>query len=322
MLRRAIASVLAQTHTNFVVYVVNDAPDDDAPNRIITEFNDPRVSLFEPVTKRGATKNFNLVYEEAEADFSALLEDDNWWEPEFLRSQLEVLREFPEAPAVVGNETIWREAPDGSWECTNRTIWPFRDTRLHKFSLTDLCGHAKICNSSMLIRTRRNILLLTPNSIPVDVTEHFRERLLPSVVPLNGVPLVNYAETLATARGKGAAWSQYQISLIGSVFLSLDSPKARSRLAKELWRQVPSEFSPRAGCLIDVGIGIPAARSLLRHAPVLSLIKAFAGILKAPARLAKITQTRRDLAAQIEFLVSAPLTQELSREYECENPAF
>ena len=174
MLRRAIASVAAQTHAKMVVKVVNDDPADEMVAEIVHEFGDNRISLFSPIEKCGPTRNFNLVFEERDADYVSLLEDDNWWEPSFLEEQLRVLKKHPDAPLVVGNQRIWQELPDGSWLDTSQTIWPVSSLQVHNLSVEEICGSARICNSSMLIRVERAHELLVPDTIPVDVTEHFR----------------------------------------------------------------------------------------------------------------------------------------------------
>ncbi|MBB5751875.1 glycosyltransferase family 2 protein [Prosthecomicrobium pneumaticum] len=311
MLRRAIASVLAQTHTMLLVKVVNDDPADGEVGDIIESFADPRLSLFLPLTKRGPVSSFNLVFREAEARYAALLEDDNWWEPTFLAAQIAVLKHFPDAPLVVGNERIWRELPGGRWHDTETTIWPFYDVRLHSFTLTEICGSAKICNSSMLVRVERRSSLLTPETIPVDVTEHFRERLLPRSVPLNGAPLVNYAETLSSARDVGDRWGMYQALLIGSVFAALRSKTSRRRLAGALWNGV-SPISPRAVALVEAGLANREAHALLWRAPVVGLMRACLSFGRRPTRWLRLLQSRRRLAQHFQFLAEAPLTRNLA----------
>ena len=203
LLRRAIASAAAQTYANTVIKVVNDDPDDELVAEIVRDFDDKRISLFTPVQKRGPTRNFNLVFEERDADYVALLEDDNWWEPSFLEEQVRALELHPDASLVVGNERIWQELPDGTWHDTGQTVWPFSDLRKHNLHIEEICGSALICNSSMLIRVGRASELLIPDSVPVDVSEHFRERTLTPALVLNGLPLVNYAKTLQTTRKAG-----------------------------------------------------------------------------------------------------------------------
>lgn len=310
MLRRAISSVIGQTHKNIVVKVVNDDPADSVVPEIIREFDDERVSLFMPVEKRGGNRNFNLALQEANAEFVSILEDDNWWEPDFLEDQLRVLKAHPDAPLVVGNERIWQELPQGDWVNTERTIWPFADVRFHEIRVEDVCGSAKICNSSMLIRGGSSRTLLTPDTIPVDVTEHFRERMLPWKLLLNGAPLANFAQTIDTARSiSEEIWGSYQCLLIASVFVALKRLGSRQALARRLWKDCPSSISPRAVSLLAAGIAIREARAIVWAAPLLSVARFAVWIARRPMRLRWLMTTKRRLAGELAFLVDAPLTQ-------------
>ncbi len=144
MLRRALASVIAQTHRNLVVRVVNDDPYDGVVAEIVEAFADTRVTLFKPLERRGATRNFNLMFADREAEFVSLLEDDNWWEPTFLATMAQALARHPDQGLVVGNERIWRELSDGSWRNTGQVLWAFRDVRIHTYRLEEICGSAKL----------------------------------------------------------------------------------------------------------------------------------------------------------------------------------
>jgi hypothetical protein len=312
MLRRSLASVLAQTHRNLRVHVVNDDPEDAEVGDIVAAAADPRAALFEPVVKRGAPGSFGLVFEETAADYTALLEDDNWLEPEFLESQVAVLELRPQAIAVVGNERIWREDPDGGWTDTGRTIRPFSDLREHRYSLESLCGSATYCNSSALIRVRRNDSMAVPSSIPVDVTEHFRDRTMLDTILLNGAPLTNYAETINTARDTtGQRWSHYQQVLTGSCFAALQSPKARKELARTLWQQIDRPTSPQAVGLVLAGLATPQARALLWQAPRIALARRILTALRRSGSLVKLSR-QGPMAEAMAFLTNAPLTQSLA----------
>jgi glycosyltransferase involved in cell wall biosynthesis len=315
MLKRAIKSVLAQTHAQLRLKVVNDDPTDQAVAQIVDAFRDPRATLFHPVQKRGATRSFNLVFQERDASFSALLEDDNWWEPTFLESQLRVLEDHPDSPIVVGNERIWKELPQDQWQDTGTTIWPFHDVRMHEMTLESLCGGSKLCNSSMLVRTSMAAQLLTPDFIPVDVTEHYRERLMPMRFPLNGEALTNYAETLSTARGGGDTWGRHQTALIGSVFIALGDQAKRKALARSLWRAAMSPLSPRATTLVFVGLAISEARALLGAAPPAALARAVLHYARHPNRMREVRRLRGEMARELNFLSAAPVVRELVEQF-------
>jgi Glycosyl transferase family 2 len=314
MLKRAIRSVLAQTHTDFRVCVVNDDPSDPGVGEIVRGFADPRLSLYLPLTKRGAARNFNLMFEDAQADYVCLLEDDNWWEPDFLETMVALLSAHPEVDAACCNERLWRENEDGSWLDTGRNIWPAFEPHIHRFALSDLCGSAKLCNSAMLYRKKAAGSFKTPDDIPVDVTEHFRERMFPAGFALHARPMVNYAETITTARAKGSLWGEYQILLIGSVFAAPGNRAARKALAAALWASCREATSPRAVTLVIAGLAVREARALVLNAPKRALLRACATMIRRfPAFLRAFSVTRR-FQPHFEFLVHAPLTQALARE--------
>lgn len=311
MLRRAIASALAQTYQALVIKVVNDDPTDSQVADILAEFHDDRLSLFEPVAKRGATRNFNLMFTDDTADYVALLEDDNWWEPDFLTEAVAALAEDG-GDLLVGNEQIWQELPQNGWRDTGQTLVPFRDTREQQFDLVGICGSARLCNSSMVVRRRPERRLTTPESIPVDVTEHFRERLFDRRFLFLGRPLVNYAETLRTARStRGDQWSEFQYLLIGSVFAAAPDRAARRELARRLWVDCGSATSPRAVTLVGAALAVPAARSLLREGPILAVLRFAASVVKSPGKLATLVGLPARRREEMAFLVDAPLTRDL-----------
>ena len=318
MLRRAIASVLRQTHTSVLVRILNDDPNDREVDSIVESFEDERLSVALPTLKRGATGNFNFAFAQAKAGYVSILEDDNWWEPTFLEEMFASLNGHPDIDVIVGNELIWKEMADGRWEDTAKTIWPFRNLRKYVFSLEAICGSAMICNSSMLIRVNSSKPMQTPNDIPVDVTEHFRERLFQHTILQLGKPLVNYAETINTARSvKGNIWGIYQILLIASVFIALKMSDDRLNLADSLWETCPLATSPRAVTLAATGIACREARSLFFKAPLKTKFRVALWIARSPRRLLDIVAGLTKYDQHLHFLVDAPLTQFLANKQIC-----
>lgn len=162
----------------------------------------------------------------------------------------------------------------------------------------------------MLIRGGSSRTLLTPDTIPVDVTEHFRERMLPWKLLLNGAPLANFAQTIDTARSiSEEIWGSYQCLLIASVFVALKRLGSRQALARRLWKDCPSSISPRAVSLLAAGIAIREARAIVWAAPLLSVARFAVWIARRPMRLRWLMTTKRRLAGELAFLVDAPLTQ-------------
>ena len=91
-LRRAIASVLAQTFCDFEVIIVDDCSPGDATRAIAESANDARVRYVRQPknTKVSAARNRGI--REARGEYLAFLDDDDEWVATKLEKQLQVFR--------------------------------------------------------------------------------------------------------------------------------------------------------------------------------------------------------------------------------------
>lgn len=267
LLRRALKSLILQTRTDWVAEVLNDDPEDDRVDSLVAELGDSRVQLSKPPLRRGGTGNFNYAFRSVAEPFAAILEDDNWWQPDFLADMVSALQRHPDVALGCCNERIWVEQTDGSWVDTGRNVWPLTGgEQLFEWKPSDKCGSAKLCNSALLFRTSKAESMQTPSEIPIDVTEHFRERVVPHPFLLVNKPLVNYAETRDTHRSRdGTTWSMYQVMLIGSVF-ALAPSGCRKQLAMSLWRRSREGQPLFATALLSTAWFVPDARALWAEA--------------------------------------------------------
>lgn len=312
LLIRALRSLVAQTEPAWVAWVVNDDPSDTQVMEVIKTINDRRIRLYEPGMQRGAAANFNIAYREKDTPFAALLEDDNWWEPEFLAHMISALESNPHCEMACGNERIWREMEGGLWENTGTTIWPANESTSEWITkAVDACGSAKLCNSSVLFRTANSSQWQTPDNIPVDVTEHFRERCVPQPLLLVHKPLVNYAETISTYRSsKGSLWGDYQCLLIGSCFSAL-KPDRRLRLAMALWQEIGCNPSPRATSLLMASCAFSEAACLWATSSIVQRIRFSAFVVRRMPSFLGTLNLRRRLAVQWGFLCNSRFNQNL-----------
>lgn len=99
--QRAIRSALAQTLPPMEVVVVNDGPDPEKA-RLVAALGEGRVR-FHQAPRRGnasATRNFGI--REARGDWIALLDDDDIWLPDKLKSQFAALAQAGLPEAILG----------------------------------------------------------------------------------------------------------------------------------------------------------------------------------------------------------------------------
>ena len=99
----AIGSVLAQTHRDLELMIVDDGST-DATAMIAAHFagRDPRVNLLRQ-PNGGISSARNHALRCSKGDVLAILDSDDVWEPEFLEAQLEILRTNPDVDVVTGN---------------------------------------------------------------------------------------------------------------------------------------------------------------------------------------------------------------------------
>ncbi len=87
-LGRAIGSVLAQTWPHMELIVVDDGSTDRSP-QIIAGYGDRLIAVRQP--NRGVAGARNAGFERARGRFIALLDQDDWWQPDKLERQVHVM---------------------------------------------------------------------------------------------------------------------------------------------------------------------------------------------------------------------------------------
>ncbi|AXS82091.1 glycosyltransferase [Marinobacter sp. Arc7-DN-1] len=107
-LPNAVASVLAQTHADLELIIVDDGSEDNTRNVLKPFLADKRVRYFHQ-ENQGQSHARNLALKQATGDFIAFLDSDDVWAPDKLEKQLAVFRANPEVDIVHGDEAIINE---------------------------------------------------------------------------------------------------------------------------------------------------------------------------------------------------------------------
>src|ERR1044072_2596739 len=87
LLARALATVLGQRGVEVEVFVVDEGSSDGTAD-FVRGLGDPRVTLVRHATPHGVAAARNVGIERARAPWIAFLDDDDFWAPEKLVSQL------------------------------------------------------------------------------------------------------------------------------------------------------------------------------------------------------------------------------------------
>ena len=91
-----LQSIQAQTFTNWRV-VVGDNASTDRSVDIVQSLGDPRFQLVCRPENVGYIRNTNLLLNEVDSEFVAVLHSDDWWEPDFLERLVGLLEAAPAA---------------------------------------------------------------------------------------------------------------------------------------------------------------------------------------------------------------------------------
>ena len=111
-LRRAIDSVLAQTHKELEVLVVDDniAGDEysNALRKIIEEYKDDgRVKLVTQPKHINGAEARNAGVRASHGEYISFLDDDDEWLPDKIERQIAIMENEPQLGGVAGGVTLW-----------------------------------------------------------------------------------------------------------------------------------------------------------------------------------------------------------------------
>lgn len=102
-IKRAIESVLSQTHSNFEL-IISDNGSTDSTQEICNRYqkNDDRIKFFKQEKNKGWFFNFKFVLDLASSEYFVWLSDDDYWEPTFLEENIKALDSKPNLVGSIG----------------------------------------------------------------------------------------------------------------------------------------------------------------------------------------------------------------------------
>ena len=311
LLLRALASLRAQTFTDWVCELHNDAPEDDFPRRLVAETGDPRITLHHHEYNWGAVASFNHAYAAGLEPYAAILEDDNTWDAAFLAATLSALAAQPAANVAWANLRLSQEQPDGTWCDTGRTIWeiaPGDDIpRLFHWPQPLQFSDALHSHGAMVFRAAPSRAALVPSDTPLAIIEPVRERLLSGGWLLLPQPLGNFALTLHTARSDDrTAWARAQL-LVAASYLAARRPPDDEYA--EIWRILRAQRPPSTPLLFHLALSGMRPFALLRHARPVDWLRFLTGAARHPLALCLVLRFRSAHPALWRTLRAAALAR-------------
>ena len=107
-LRHALETLLAQTHRHWRALIFDDSPDREG-EAVVQALGDARLIYSPNAQQLGCTRNLNRAFQTAAYQggaYACILEDDNWFYPEFLAQNITVLQNTG-TKIVQRNQDVW-----------------------------------------------------------------------------------------------------------------------------------------------------------------------------------------------------------------------
>lgn len=112
-IEKAIESILRQELQNFEVLVVDDASTDSSESVVEEYLSDTRFNYVKSPTNKGTPATRNIGIRRSKGDYIAILDQDDYWAPDFLSRLVEESKGYPDAGLIycdyyVLDEKSWK----------------------------------------------------------------------------------------------------------------------------------------------------------------------------------------------------------------------
>jgi len=275
---------MEQKFQDWECVVHNDDPNDGFPKKIIESLNDPRFIFNQHRKNHGPVATLNHMFDYSDADYLCLLEDDNWWEDDFLSTMVAEMDNYPQFKVGYSDANLWQELPDNNWQKLSKTIYQSNNSGIIKeiyFPNYKSIYRYNHSNCSLIIRNYKGIEeLKVPENIRIDFIEAIRERAFFHPILYVDKVLANFALTLQTTRKQtmDGVYEHYLL-LIDSFFNTVN---INNGFVIELWKGERKSNVRSFYRLLYAGIMCKNSRKLLRGATLSEWLLFFAYNLKHP----------------------------------------
>jgi len=312
LLPRALDSLLKQTFRDWICELHNDDPEDPFPSRLAAGIADPRIVVVNHGRNYGAVETFNSFFKPVEEPFFSLLEDDNWWQPDFLEVMVSAMRDHPDVQVAWANMRVWEEEAGGSWRDTGRTVWEVGDGMPRLFRWPDPRQlHGALHSQGAMLARGGFAYPPVPPDVDLGAIEPFRERTFRHPLLLVPKPLANFSVTRTTARPAGRAGWAHAVTILTGTYLAT-VPLSDTAL-QDVWR-LARTGARSTHTLFFAAARFPQCRHVVRFARMEDWLWSAAYCLRHPRTTAQVWHLLQTRQAQAAFLLQHARQRQLEAE--------
>ena len=205
-LRRAMGSVFAQTFSDFVVVVVNDAGEQPPVDAVVKEYADRaqgRISVVHNAHSKGREAAMNAGVLASDTTYLSIHDDDDTWDPSFLDHAVKHLESSADHGVAVRTEVVYEHVDGDEITVDSREILA---SDLSQISLAEMLRHNYAPPISLLYRRDvHDVVGLYDETLPVLADWEFNLRLLSrfTVGFIDGPPLAFWHQRPASVGDEG-----------------------------------------------------------------------------------------------------------------------
>ena len=259
MLRRALGSLVAQSHGNWVCTVFDDDPDQSG-KVVVDAMSDPRIRYHHNARQKFASRNIDQCFspENLEgADFFCVVEDDNYLLPDFMSENIQLCRRH-RVEVVLRNQVIEHASGTAAARLGDTGVlddlFVERVYRPEEFRLSLLAGIG-VSNGGLFWSGNASSNFEIGYACTATLQEYMRTYSIAEPVYVAMTPLAVWAENAElTTRNTDISAGYYR--------RELDLKRAIQTLQRLTWRHTPASL--RSKFMSDERFAAPA-RTRARH---------------------------------------------------------
>lgn len=147
---KAIECVLNQSYQNFEIIIVNDGSSDGSVD-VVKQFTDPRIRIVSQ-NNAGVSAARNRGIAESKGDFVAFLDADDKWLTDYLLSQMDLVKRYPECDVFAVDYIFHTPAGARNKTIINNIAFDGLDGVMSNYFLVASCSHPPLWTSAVMVR--------------------------------------------------------------------------------------------------------------------------------------------------------------------------
>ncbi|MBD5366533.1 MAG: glycosyltransferase family 2 protein [Bacteroides sp.] len=145
---KTLKSILNQTFQDYEIVIVNDGSTDNSVD-VVRNYSDPRIRLINQ-PNGGVSSARNRGIQEARGEYIALMDADDEWLPNYLKTQIELTLQFPTCKVFAVNYKFRDHNGRESYTQINKLPFPGDRGILTNYFEVAACSNPPICSISIM----------------------------------------------------------------------------------------------------------------------------------------------------------------------------